>query len=398
MKRKVRYIVILSVILGSALLIKERLNQEISYIQRETQGQGSKVEELEVEVEGLEEDFRLEVAEQEYGSEEMEELFATVMEQLDETILGENESFDRVEENLNLVKYLEGYPVQISWELDSYKVMDADGNIQEEDLTAEGILVELRGHISYLNEERIYLRNAMIYPRTLEGDALILHKIREAVQQAEAESRKEEGFTLPSEVNGKKLSWSTKPTYQGVYVILLGGVLAVFLVYREREEKRKAKEKRHAELIREYPGMISKLNMLLGTGMTVKHAWETIVRNYLNQKSHLGVRLVYEEMAFTLNEMQGGISEGEAYERFGKRCELTVYLKLGALLSQNLRKGSRGISDLLRMEAIQSFENRKNLAKQKGEEAGTKLMLPMIGMLAVVMIMVMVPAFLTMQF
>lgn len=398
MKKKVRYIVILSVILGSALLIKERLNQEVSYIQRKAQGQGSKVEELEVEVEGLEEEFRLEVAEQEYGSEEMEELFATVMEQLDETILGENESFDRVEENLNLVKYLEGYPVQISWELDSYKVMDADGNIQEEDLTAEGILVELRGHISYLNEERIYLRNAMIYPRSLEGDALILHEIREAVQQAEAESRKEEGFTLPSEVDGKKLSWSTKPTYQGVYVILLGGVLAVFLVYREREEKRKAKEKRHAELIREYPGMISKLNMLLGTGMTVKHAWETIVRNYLNQKSHLGVRLVYEEMAFTLNEMQGGISEGEAYERFGKRCELTVYLKLGALLSQNLRKGSRGISDLLRMEAIQSFENRKNLAKQKGEEAGTKLMLPMIGMLAVVMIMVMVPAFLTMQF
>ena len=398
MKKKVRYIVILSVILGSALLIKERLNQEVSYIQREAQGQGSKVEELEVEVEGLEEEFRLEVAEQEYGSEEIEELFATVMERLDETILGENESFDRVEENLNLVKYLEGYPVQISWELDSYKVMDADGKIQEEDLTAEGILVELRGHISYLNEERIYLRNAMIYPRTLEGDALILHEIREAVQQAEAESRKEEGFTLPSEVDGKKLSWSTKPTYQGVYVILLGGVLAVFLVYREREEKRKAKEKRHAELIREYPGMISKLNMLLGTGMTVKHAWETIVRNYLNQKSHLGVRLVYEEMAFTLNEMQGGISEGEAYERFGKRCELTVYLKLGALLSQNLRKGSRGISDLLRMEAIQSFENRKNLAKQKGEEAGTKLMLPMIGMLAVVMIMVMVPAFLTMQF
>ena len=132
--------------------------------------------------------------------------------------------------------------------------------------------------------------------------------------------------------------------------------------------------------------------------MTVKHAWETIVTNYVNQREALGVRLVYEEMALTINEMQGGISEGEAYERFGKRCELTPYLKLGALLSQNLRKGSRGISDLLRVEAIQSFENRKNLAKQKGEEAGTKLMLPMIGMLAVVMIMVMVPAFLTMQF
>ena len=398
MKKKVMYIVILSLILGVGLLVREQLNQDISYIARKAQGQGSSMEELEVEVDGMEESLRFEVAEQEYTEAEVEVLFAEVMEELDEIILGENESLDRVEYDLNLVRSLEDYPVQISWELDSYKVMDMDGNIQEADVVEEGTLVELRGNISYLGEEVIYVRNAMIYPRTLEGEELLFSEIKKAVQSAEEGSRKEKGFALPTEINGKALSWKTKATYQGVYVIVLGIVLAAFLVYRQREDKRKEKERRHAELIREYPGMISKLNMLLGTGMTVKHAWETIVTNYVNQREALGVRLVYEEMALTLNEMQGGISEGEAYERFGKRCELTPYLKLGALLSQNLRKGSRGISDLLRVEAIQSFENRKNLAKQKGEEAGTKLMLPMIGMLAVVMIMVMVPAFLTMQF
>ena len=49
------------------------------------------------------------------------------------------------------------------------------------------------------------------------------------------------------------------------------------------------------------------------------------------------------------------------------------------------------------MEAIQSFENRKSTAKRLGEEAGTKLLMPMMGMLLVVLVMVMVPAFLTMQ-
>ena len=107
--------------------------------------------------------------------------------------------------------------------------------------------------------------------------------------------------------------------------------------------------------------------------------------------------MVYEEMSIALKEMRGGISEGEAYERFGKRCELTNYMKLGALLSQNLRKGSKGLAALLQVEAIQAFENRKSLAKQRGEEAGTKLLMPMMGMLAVVLIMVMVPAFLTMN-
>jgi hypothetical protein len=66
-------------------------------------------------------------------------------------------------------------------------------------------------------------------------------------------------------------------------------------------------------------------------------------------------------------------------------------------LSQNLRKGGKGISEILRVEAIQSFENRKSTAKRLGEEAGTKLLMPMLGMLAVVLIMVMIPAFLTMQ-
>ena len=146
--------------------------------------------------------------------------------------------------------------------------------------------------------------------------------------------------------------------------------------------------------MRAYPGMISKFTMLLGAGITVKGAWEKIVHNYEEQETK---NPVYEEMKATLHEMQSGVPESEAYERFGKRCNITALIKFGALLSQNLRKGSKGLSDILRMEAIQSFENRKSRARQKGEEAGTKLLMPMMGMLAVVLIMVMIPAFLTMQ-
>ena len=57
-------------------------------------------------------------------------------------------------------------------------------------------------------------------------------------------------------------------------------------------------------------------------------------------------------------------------------------MRFGALLSQNLRKGTKGLNDLLRLEAIQSFEERKARARRLGEEAGTKLLLPMFLMLA----------------
>ena len=43
-------------------------------------------------------------------------------------------------------------------------------------------------------------------------------------------------------------------------------------------------------------------------------------------------------------------------------------MKFGALLAQNLKKGTKGMTDLLRNESDQAFENRKSRAKRLGEE------------------------------
>ena len=319
------------------------------------------------------------------------------MDELDRVVLGENESFNRIETDLKLVTSLEEYPVQIQWDLDTYEVMSIEGKIRENKVTEEGTLVKLRGTISYEEEQTIYVRNMMVFAPTREGKEQLIYEIEQEIKAREEETRENETFSLPEEINGKTLKWSQKKEQHWYYILLIGMVSCVYLVYRERENvKQKAKQRRE-ELIREYPGMISKFTMLLGTGTTVKNAWEKIVQNYELQKEQLGKQAVYEEMLFTYREIQGGVPEVEAYEKFGKRCGVTLYVKFGAMLAQNLRKGSKGISDILRMEAIQSFENRKSRAKRLGEEAGTKLLMPMMGMLMVVLVMVMVPAFLTMQ-
>ena len=95
--------------------------------------------------------------------------------------------------------------------------------------------------------------------------------------------------------------------------------------------------------------------------------------------------------------MKSGIAEAESYERFARRCGLTVYMKFGALLSQNLKKGTKGLADIFRMEAVQAMEDRKSRAKRLGEEAGTKLLVPMFLMLAVVMAVIIIPAFWSIQ-
>ena len=85
------------------------------------------------------------------------------------------------------------------------------------------------------------------------------------------------------------------------------------------------------------------------------------------------------------------------YENYGTRCGISVYKKFGMMLSQNLRKGTKGLTELLGREAEDAFEERKNLAKKIGEEAGTKLMIPMFLMLIIVFAMVIVPAFFSIQ-
>ena len=140
----------------------------------------------------------------------------------------------------------------------------------------------------------------------------------------------------------------------------------------------------------DYPEFLSRFTLLIGAGMTVRNAWERMLADY---KKSGRKRYVYEEMRHTMAQLEVGMPELRAYEQFGRRCALLSYLRFTTILTQNLKKGSSGIALLLRMEAQEAFSERKNQARRKGEEAGTKLLLPMGGMLVLVFVLILVPAF-----
>jgi hypothetical protein len=75
------------------------------------------------------------------------------------------------------------------------------------------------------------------------------------------------------------------------------------------------------------------------------------------------------------------------------RCASQQYTRLSTLLSQNLRKGNSSLLDVLNEEATKAFNERMDAARKLGEEAGTKLLLPMILMLVIVMVIIMIPAY-----
>ena len=107
-------------------------------------------------------------------------------------------------------------------------------------------------------------------------------------------------------------------------------------------------------------------------------------------------RVAYEEMRRTCHQLQSGVAETDAYREFGRRCRLQPYLKFSSLLEQNRKTGTKNMRIILQAEMADALEQRKNLARRLGEEAGTKLLMPLFMTLGIIMVMIMVPAMMTM--
>jgi tight adherence protein C len=109
------------------------------------------------------------------------------------------------------------------------------------------------------------------------------------------------------------------------------------------------------------------------------------------------VREGYEVIAKACHEMEKGVSELDAYVHIGQNTPEIRYKTFSTLLVQNMRKGSRELTGILEREAAEAFEERKKQARILGEQAGTKLMFPMLLMLGVVLVILMVPAYMSFQ-
>lgn len=368
-----------------------------SVVTRNSHGGGDREEELEVSVGDVKETVTVKVGEQEYSQGELDKVFRNAEEMLEELVLGENQSLDEVRSSLELINKIPDTGITVSWELDNYEVMNLQGELKEENLTDEGTLVKLTALLNYKEEMAESSFYARVYPPKLNQTEKLIQKLGEEIERLDQETKQEEKLILPSVVDGIPVTWSYGKNFRAAALLLIGIAMTLFLYVSEQEKQKDQKKKRDVQMALDYPQMVSKLTLYLGAGMTVRKAWYRIAQDYENQKEEKGRREVYEEMLYTMHEIQGGGSEGECYERFGERCALPAYKKFGAMLSQNLKKGTKGLASLLKQEADNAFEERKSLARRLGEEAGTKMLIPMFLMLAVVLVMIVVPAFFSIQ-
>lgn len=377
--------------------------EEMQMLERPDHGEGDRKEELAVWIDGEEEIQNVEVTIQErkYTKKEKEALLQNALAELEQNLPGDNQSLDEVRSQLIFPQSMANGAVSIMWITEPYGVISEDGNILQA-VDEAGTLVEITGILTCEEEQVIYTSYARVFPQQLSEKEQFHQDIKAEVEKANEKEIYEDQLNLPDSVNGKRITW-IKEYENSLPTILFLSLLVVFCVYIQMDQEvHKKAVKRKTQLLLDYPDLMWRMTMLLGAGLSIRGTFERIAQEYQKEQKRqrmnrgkVSVRYVYEEVLYTCYEMQSGISEAQAYERFGRRCQLPEYIRIGSVLSQNLKKGAKGLTSMLETEAEASLNDRKNNARKIGEKAGTKLLLPMILMLGVVLAILMIPAFLS---
>ena len=290
-------------------------------------------------------------------------------------------------------------------------LMDSDGTLHNETLppgtvvtgylslimSTDIVPTSTDGETKYLKTQyhsapyRIYVG---IVPRALSRYESLLLQLQQAITTEDEGSLGENMLSLPTEIDGQRIYYSEHEDRSYLLLPLLGVIAAMAIYMRQGQARRTEKKQRETLLMLDYSELVSKLMVYIGAGLTVRNALETISQHFdaLIARGIKEDRPLYQELRTMVIQFRRNMPESEIYLSFGRRVNLKPYTKLVSLIEQNRMNGARNLRAMLELEMEDAFEQRKTTARRLGEEAGTKLLLPLFIMLGIVMIIVIVPA------
>lgn len=357
---------------------------------------GTKYETVSVSLGDVTENLTLEVEARKKTPEEIETAFSETVRRL-YCFLGVEEGKTAVlTESVELPQYDPETGVDIRWVSSESSVVSKEGTVQRESLK-EPCEVTLQAYISYGGETREHWFYAKVPPYEEESAEAVLYKAGEYLKKLEKETQDSDGFYLPDAigtviVGGKEDSGTVLK-----WIIAAALFLPLVVVIAKRQEKEKERKNREEAYMTAYPQLITKLTLYIGAGLSLRGAWERLAADYRAKVDVTGkTDVTGEEVLLLAGELKNGTSEAKAYEEFGRRIGLKPYLRCASLLVSQLQKGSGVLRKSLESEVRLAWEMYREQVTKRGEEAQTKLLFPMMGMLFLVMAVIMIPAFFAM--
>ena len=175
------------------------------------------------------------------------------------------------------------------------------------------------------------------------------------------------------------------------YSIYVFALILVLLIpfWIDKELDKKINRRKRAILI-DLPEFINTLAVLINAGLPLNAALQKITRD---RNAH---RPLYKELRQLMVEINAGRSINQAYEDFAQRCKVPEITRFVSAVLQNLNRGTADLVYVLRMLSQEAWAQRKDIAKKQGEEASSKLVLPMVMVFLAVALIVLAPAMMSM--
>lgn len=360
-------------------------------ILRPAPGKGAVSVQVQVELENGPVKLPLSIGALEYEESKIEELHWEAQQYLEGVVAGKNESLEKVTQDLEFPTTLPRTGGDIAWSTDAPWLVTAEGELLNHGLEAPET-VEITAKISYGSEVRVFSRKITVYPAVYTGEELLLQRVQRELVTKEEETRTGEYFFLPEEVLGYPVRQAENPGFSAAgFFVLLAVVIPLLLYsgYFGSLDTRRKERKEQAEGC--YPEFVTKLSLLLAAGNSVRQAFVRLAAEY--EKNQGPSHVLAAELRVIKQELDNGRSETVMYEDFGRRIGVLAYRRMASLLTQSVSRGVQGMRNLLLQEAKEVMAQEKAHIRQKGEQAGTKLLLPMMGMLFLVFAILLVPAF-----
>lgn len=362
-------------------------------IYRNSLGEGESQEKLTFVMSDTKErySYTLNLSERTLSKEEETETLQRAKQEIQDTFPGANKSMMSISGDVVMKQEYQNGMVFAEWEISCPELIGGDGRIVFSNLKAETQTEEAVIHlICGETKEDFTFSFCVKRPKESKEESLC----RQIKEYIETQKQWEETVILPEQIGTTAITWQKQREFKGVAVMCLGILAAITVYYALNEAELRKQSLRRRKLLLEYPELVNQLALLLRAGMTIQRAFRKInERPYGKGKRISYIRLEIEHMLFDIDH---GKSERNALLELSNRCEIWPYRKLVTLLLSSQKYGNQKLATLLENEADEMFLARKNEAKKLGEEAGTKLLFPMMILMLLVMGMIMVPAFMTM--
>ena len=444
-KKRSIYCIVAGLILSviSFLTNKNSIYESPYEIARSSYGTQKTPYNLHLSAENLDKDmeFSVSVSSRRYEKEEADKKFSEKMDELIIGILGENESLERINSKLNFSSDIgDGIKASFTFEpkmidelyekygaklenkkdkaatdsdIDDFSyyvkyqnVIDGSGNVKNENFKVDEfctgyINVQLSTEIK--DKETPYKSEKYMLPVRIESKPLsTLEAFRVAFkkefEEKDKDSISDDTIKLPKVVNNFRIRYKEKRNLSFLLMPFCGILVAILLEAKDKEKERDAEKKRIRRLEIDYTQIITKVLLYVSSSMTIRNAMIRLAERYQSEKNKLKSekRVAYEELIMVKNKLNSGYGEIRAYEEMAQNINMRIYTRFLNIVIQSIKNGNKELKNILNMEVQDALYERKQHAKKLGEEAATKLILPLMIMLAIIMVIIMVPAFMGM--